>query len=655
MKHKQLSCFVFLWILSILSVPVWAGQDDPPPPDPQPKKQWRQLKPDRLIADNSSVYISTPDFVRAKNSFNRTAFRALLVEDEILQPILSTFSKMRDTYVKGDGTRSELEVRRANDDMALLQKIAPYLDGQVAVALEPGFDGKIPKFLLVASMPPGEVGEERQRMLEEILERHRYNQTTDPRFHDFDDKVGNYDIHRIENPDMQLNETWAFVENLFVYGRGKKIVENAINRYATQNGANTLALHGGYLNAYKEVGRDERGDALLYIQVDAGSILATFADKLSPALSIWAKAMTADNMRPQVAIGMQVGDGENAPIREKILIRTPKSQAKPPEQCRSVTARFTPSDTLFFSAGTASMKDEYKSLMEILGSAVRGAGKGEPALAQQMRAALQVQQDDDVAQKLDLFKGEMSTMVEYVPKANLKLENPLELLQCFSLVFAVEIDRENAVGEAAFRALMQSIENATGQVYLTTNFRVGNVDTQIHYQKGGMPREEKAGAAPLGLFTNLFAPGEVKTMPFFTSYARFDLDVEAGAQPRKFVLFSDSISALQKSLNQVQAPRTSLSEDKKFKTMVKSFRESMFQINYLDLNRVVDVYTTMLPMMSKLGIVTREQLGELPSPNLLNQHLFPMGWAKSVLGEPEGVLTEFSSPTGNLTMIGLVA
>jgi hypothetical protein len=659
MKPK-LFCFVFLWTVAVLGTFSFAG-DDPPPDQPAStedkppeKKAWRQLKPDRLIADNSLIYISTPDLIRTKNAFNRTAFRALLMEDEVLQPISATFNKFKDTFVKGDGTRSELEVRRRNDDVSLLQKIAPYLDGQIAVAIEPGMDGFMPRFLLVASMPPGEAGDERQRVLNEILDRHSYMQTTDPRFRDFDDKVGTYDIHRIENADLGLNETWAFVENLFVYGRGKKIVENAINRYSAQNGAGTLALHNGYLNSYKEVGRDERGDALVYIQVDATSILGNLANQLPPGFQKLLGGAGGDAMRPQLAIGMQVGEGENASIREKILIRTPKDAMKGVEPCRAVTARFAGGDTLFFSAGTANMKDECKQMLEALASAAKAQGR-ESALSAQLRAAFPgVQTDDEVATKLDLFKGEMSAMVSYVQKANLKFEAATDLLQCFSTVFAVELDRDNAVGEAAFRALMQNIENATAQNYLTTIYRVGTVDTQIHYQKGAMPKEEKSGQAPLGFFPNIFSATESKTLPFFTAYARYDLEGEGGAQPRKFVLFSDSVEALKKALNQAQAARTALADSTKFKGLVKSFRESMYQVNYVDLNRVIDVYTTVLPMMSKAGIFTREQMAELPSPNVLNQHLFPMGWARSLLNEPEGILTEFSSPTGNLTLIGLV-
>jgi len=142
MKPKRMLCFVFLYFLAPVC---FAGDADPKPDpkvDPAPavppapeKKAWRQLKPDRLIADNSLIYISTPDYIRSKNAFNRTAFRALLGEDEVMQPIAGTFSKIKDSYIRGDGTRSELEVRRANDDVALLQKLLPYMDGQVALAL----------------------------------------------------------------------------------------------------------------------------------------------------------------------------------------------------------------------------------------------------------------------------------------------------------------------------------------------------------------------------------------------------------------------------------------------------------------------------------------------------------------------------------------
>ena len=631
----------------------------PPPPAPtQPQKKvpWRQLKPDRLVSESPFVYISTPDFVRAKNAFSRTAFHALVTEDEVLTPITATLSKMKDTYVKGDGTRTELELRRRSDEVALAMKVFPYFDGQVALAADalPGAATGA-KFLLAASMPPGDAGDERQRVLEEIFERHRYNQTTDPRFRDFDDTVGPYNIHRIECPELNLIETWAFVENMFIYGQGKNVVEDAINRYQ-KNGAGTLSLHNGYLNAYKEVGHDEHGDALLYIQLDDRSILQRATDAFQDLKNfINGQELPPETQHPQVAIGIQVGDGDNAPIREKVLMRTKKDAFKDAQPCHAVTARFTPGDTLAYSGMTGTLNENFPAVIKFVKDLAKSANGGKDStIDQQLRAALNAPNDADMTSKLDLFKGEMAVMLSYVPRPNLKMEVPGEIFQAFTAVFAVELDKDNAVADQNFHALMQNIENATGQSYQTTTYTANGIGYQIRYQQGMMPREERKTNLPLGLFPNLASPDQ-KFLPFFATYVRVDLDVEAGAQPRKFVLFSDSLEALKKSIAQHGAPRTSLGEEKKFKTLVKTFRDTLFEINYVDLNRVIDVYTALLPVLGKNGAFSRETLAQLPSPTLLASHLYPMGWAKSVDADSDGVVVEFSSPTGNLTLIAMVA
>lgn len=647
-----------LWFVVLALCPclVRGGEDkkdDAPPPAQPQKKQWRQLKPDRLISDSTLVYISTPDLVRAKNAFNRTAFHALVTEDEVLTPVLATFAKMRDTYVKGDGTRTELELRRRSDEAALLAKIYPYFDGQVALAID-AFPTQTAgaKFAVVASMPSGDAGDERQRVLEEVFERHRYNQTTDPRFRDFDDTVGPYNIHRIECPELNLIETWAFVENLFIYGQGKNVVEDAINRYL-KNGGGTLSLHTGYINTYKEVGKDEHGDALVYLQLDNRSILQRALEQFPDIKKYVGQDAEGENSRPQIAIGIQVGDGENAPIREKVFMRAIKP--KTTEACRATTARFTPGDTLGYTAWTGTLNDSYPALIEGLKVLARhSAGGKETIFDQQLRNALNAQNDGDLKSKLELFKGEMSIMVSFVPRPNLKIETPGEIFQTFTSVFAIELDRENAVSDQAFRTLMQGVENATGQAYVSTTYNANNVGYIIRYQQGLMPREERKTNIPTGMFTNI-GMGDQKNMPFFAAYARIDIDAEAGAQPRKFVLFSDSIEALKKSIAQSGAPRSSLSEEKRFKALLKTFRDGINEVNYVDLNRMVDVYTMLLPVLGKSGALSRDVLAQLPSPTLLSQHFYPMGWAKSAVPDQDGIVTEFSSPTGNLTLLGMVA
>ncbi len=664
MQHtSRVLCSVALLVVCSSLCFVSAGEDKkddpaPPPATPQKKAPWRQLKPDRLVSESPFLYISTPDFLRAKNAFGRTAFHSLVTEDEVLTPITATLAKMRDTYVKGDGTRTELELRRRSDEVALALKVAPFLDGQVAMAVDALPAGNVAgKFLLAASMPPGDAGDERQRVLEEIFERHRYNQTTDPRFRDFDDTVGAYNIHRIECPELNLIETWAFVENMFIYGQGKNVVEDAINRYL-KNGAGTLSLHNGYLNTYKEVGHDEHGDALVYIQLDDRSILARATEAFTDLKAMLnGQDVAQESMHPQLAIGIQVGDGENAPIREKVLAHMSKAaMPKASDPCRAVTARFTPGDTLAYSGMTGALNDSFPTVLRFVKDLAKSANGGRDSIIdQQLRAALNAPNDNDLASKLDLFKGEMAVMISYVPRPNLKLESPSEVLQAFTAVFAVELDKDNAVADQNFKALMTNVEVATGQSYQTTTYTANNIGYTIHYQQGMMPREEKKSNSPLGLFPNLALPDQ-KSLPFFAAYARVDMDVEAGAQPRKFVLFSDSLEALKKSIAQHGAPRTSLGEEKKFKALMKSFRvDSLYEINYVDLNRVVDVYTALLPVLGKSGGFSRETLAQLPSPTLLASHLYPMGWAKSTLPDSDGVVVEFSSPTGNLTLIAMIA
>ena len=171
------------------------------------------------------------------------------------------------------------EMHRRSEEADLLAKVTPLLDGQAALAVDADLpalsgvvDGKLPRFLLIASMPPGESGAERQLQLEQILDRYRTAQITDVHYLDFDSVVGRLSaMHGMENKDQGTYEAWAFVENLFLYGQGKGMVEDAITRFAEQNSSGSLALNPGYQAAYSNAGRDERGESLLYAQLDGGA------------------------------------------------------------------------------------------------------------------------------------------------------------------------------------------------------------------------------------------------------------------------------------------------------------------------------------------------------------------------------------------------
>jgi len=641
-------------ILSLVMVAVALGGEEPKKEDSSPARQ--QLKPDRLISDNAFLYLSTPDFKRSRAAFERSAFRGLLREDEVAQPLALTYATLRDSYVRGDGTRSESETRRRSDEVDLLMRLSPLLEGAVALAIEGDAasinnltNGVLPRFLLVASLAPGEEGEKRHQEIEAILEKHRSSQGVDGKFKDTDDRIGNYDVVRIENSELKLYEGWAFVENLFVYGQGKRVVEDAIERF-TKNSTGSLARHAGYQSVYDQVGRDDKGDASVYLQIDTRPLVTQLAlsypwlkNVLDPKLG----ALEAN--RPHFGMGVFVADGENAAIREKMFLRMAK-EALPKKRtpCTNVTARFAQSDTIFYSGSQMNIVDVYTDLL----AALKADGDKDAALQEKLKQAFGVQNAADVQSKLDLFKGEVGMLLSYVPQPNLKMDTLTDYLDVLQPVYILELDADNAVADTTLKTLLTTIQAQTGHEYIQTTAGT----TSVFYQKGAAPREDKASALPNGLIANLLKvdPENVK-IPFFAAYARVDIDLEAGRQ-RRFLLLSDHLNALRKAAQQSQAQhsRTTLAEEKKFKDLAKLFRESRTSISYLELSRLLEVYTVELPKLSKSGLIGRDTLQDMPSPNALRDHLFPMAWASTVITDPEGLLIECSSPLGNLPMAGVI-
>ncbi|HYG77421.1 MAG TPA: hypothetical protein VEK08_20610 [Planctomycetota bacterium] len=628
------------------------------PKKEEPAKPVRQqLKADRLVSDNAFLYFSTPDFKKARAAFERSAFRSLLREEEVAKPLLDTYATLRDAYVRGDGTRTESEVRRRGDEVDLLMRLAPLLDGQVAVALEGDASmisslahGTLPKFLLIASLPLGEEGDKRQQLIEAVMEKHRSAQGVDGRFKDTDDRVGNYDVVRIENSELKLFEGWAFVENLFIYGSGKRMVEDAIERF-NKNSAGALARHEGYQSIYDQVGRDDNKDAAVYLQIDVRPLLSSFSSAypaLKAVLDPKLGAMEAN--RPHFGMGVFVGEGDNAAIREKMFVRMAKdAMPKKYGPCANVTARFAQSDTVFYSGMQTSLVDIYNDVLASLKA--QGGENRDVALQEKLKQAFAVQNAAEIQAKLELFKGEAGVLLSYVPKPDLKMDHILDYFDVLQPVFIFELDPDNAVADTTLKTLLKSIETATGHEYIQTTAGT----TPVFYQRGAAPREEKAANMPNGLAENLFAESEGAKVPFFAAYARVDVDLEAGRQ-RKFLLVSDHLNALRKAVQQSQAQhsRTTLAEEKKFKDLAKLFRESRSSISYLELSKLLEVYAVEMPKLSKSGIIGRDTLQDLPSPNALRDHLFPMAWASSVINDPGGVLIECSSPLGNLPLVGVM-
>ncbi|MCY3020165.1 MAG: hypothetical protein NTW87_14200 [Planctomycetota bacterium] len=651
-------------LVAVLGLVTRAAEEpkaEEPKAEESPKAARQQIKPERLVSDAAFLYIATPDLRKARAAFDHTAFRALLAEPDVSTPLIGALGKMRDAYVKGDGTRSETELRRRNNEVDLLARIAPLLQGSVALAVEGDLtsllqSGMLPRFLLLAGAPVGDDSEKWQHELESILEKHRGGQGMDLRFKDYEERIGGYDVVRLENADLGVTEAWAFVENLFVYGQGKRIVEDAVERYAVKNGAGTLALFNGYQDVYKEVGRGERGDALVYVQADARPLLAHVTSAYPALRDILDPQKTAlEAKRPHLALGMHLGEGDNAPIREKILVRLEKNLLmRGTGPCDGVTARFAPNDAPFFTAQQGSLADTYKNVSDMVArwrTETIESTKVTP-FVERLKVALGVQQDADLPAKLALFKGELGLFASYMPQPNLKMDSLADYVEVFQPVLTLELDRDNALAENEVRTLLASIEKNTGHEYVMTT---SGGTQQIFYQKGAAPQETSTGGPP-GLFRNLDPLPANNKLPFFTAYARVDLDLEGGKQGR-FLLLSDSLNAVKTATRQAQAKfsRASLAEERKFRDFCKSFREARTSVSYLDLPRLMGIYADELTRLTKANVISSEVVNQLPSANTIREHVFPMAWAASPLGDSETMVVECSSPMGNLPMVGIVS
>jgi hypothetical protein len=655
-KLRHTLCVSLVFVLSAMSMRTHAEE-----PKPEPKASWQQLKPERLVSDGTFIYLATPDFKKARTAFERTAFRALLREEEISIPLLTTYASLRDAYVKGDGTRNESDTRRRGEEVDLLMKLAPLFDGQLALAIDGGADtanmvkGTLPRFVFMASLPSGDEGEKRYREISSIMERHRSSQTTDPRFKDSDERLGNYDVVRIENTELALHESWAFCENLFIYGQGKKIVEDAIDRYL-KNSAGTLALHSGYQTAYDQVGRGEGGDALVYVQADMRPLLKQIGES-SPIVKLLLdpKPGSLEANRPHFALGMHVSAGDKASIREKIFVRKTKDELpKNTTPCTSVSARFAQSDSLFYKVEQNNLAESYKNYLSYLkmSTAASAGPEGKDPGFDRLKTSLGATTDAELASKLELFKGEMAMLVAFVPQPNLKMDSMLDYLEVFQPVFVAELDSDNAIAEQTAKTLLSTnVSRATGHEYIQTL----TANVPMWHQKGAGPREEKAGTLPNGFFANLNTTADAAIAPFFSAYSILTLDVDGGRQ-RRFLLMSDSLNAIKKAIRQVQPEnaKSSLAEDSKLKDVTKGFRESRNSLSYLELKKLVDVYSSELPRLAKTTSISSDLIEQLPSAGVLREHVFPMAWASSVVNDPEGMLIESNSPMGNLPMIGLV-
>jgi hypothetical protein len=204
------------------------------------------------------------------------------------------------------------------------------------------------------------------------------------------------------------------------------------------------------------------------------------------------------------------------------------------------------------------------------------------------------------------------------------------------------------VADATARQMLSAMESATKHQYVFT--KVDKV--QVNYQQGAAPREEKTGGNELGFFANLMNV-KANTAPFFTAWARVDMDVDG--KPRKFIIASDSLNAVKKAAQQAQAQfsRVSLAEDAQFKAFQTQFRETRQSLGFFVLKKLVVMVSIEMPRLSRVAGMSRDSVEQMPNLVVVKEFMSPMGWATSYVNDPEGAVVESSSPTGNLPLVAV--
>jgi hypothetical protein len=653
--------FCALGAVAVLVAYCAAGEvPNPDSASEPPKKLVRQLRTEIVAPETALIYASTPDLKRARNAFERTAFRAILGEEDVWTPIASSIAKLRDVYVKGDGTRSEAQMKLRGEEVDLVLKTASMLEGGASLSIESDAegvqkiaDGVLPRFLFVAALPPGDNGGDLQQKFEDMLDAFRARLTIDAKYRDFDTTQGEFSLHGLENADLNVYYSWTFVENLFIFGSGKGMTDAAVERYGVKKGAGSLSQNADYLNAYKIVGRDEKGDALVYIQYDPRMLVGK-NNETTTTLNPFAKYQSRSNVT-KVSIGMTVGEGTtNAPIREKVFSMQPLQPdlaTKTGEGCHNYSSRFVANDGLFYTAGLGFLPDVVEREKATLGAFFEG---GAPVFEQRLAALVANKDVNEMKKKLELFKGEFSAFVEYVPRA-MKTNTFNDIVANFQIVICLEIDRENVNYDVALKELMSKVEAATGIPYLTTNTSTNTMaGAVIKYQQGSSGGSGEDMTFKGGLRNNLKTV-DAKTTPFFACWTKMDVETEPGPVQRHFLLLSDDLPTLRKAISQRNSPRTSLAEDPKFQALMASFRQTRSSTMYLDFLKLTNVYTSLIPIMAKSDILDQDTRNQIPNMSVLRPHLYSAGEAESTLPQAGGILREYSSPTGNLPLGALIA
>jgi len=596
-------------------------------PKDVPQKRITKIPIDQVISEKASFYFYCGDIKKTIKAYQRTALAGLLAEGEMSHRLEESVRRLREAYLKGDGALTELAVTRRSNELDLLERLWDFVDDQAAFAILPSED-KTHRFVVVLSLPLSQEDPKKlpilktQPALMDLMERHQARHIVNPRFNFESKRVGEYEVESLTCPELDLQESWAFVENLFIYGQGKGVVEDAIKACVTK-GPGTMIGNDGYNAAYSVAGTN----MLVYMQADPRELLKNSIASLAPLKKLTGLIDFDPTVMSNISIGMNVGEGENAPIIEKFLLKYANPALAPHGTAtKAASVAFAAKDVLYYRVEQGSLGEWYKHMIEQVVLA-KGPDLGEkqaptPALdfCDRVARTLNCASREELFKKLDIFKGEIALTFSMVPQERSPVDQ-------YPYVWAFEFPHENrAQADDILNSLTKSLGFKDSQF---NNVKISSTSQDLEK----LPGKGKADS------------------PVFAAFCIVELQ---GDTPRSFLLASDSVKALKKALLTARpSDKFRLDSRQDYKQMLSVFNESRHSLTYLDLPHAIqELFQTLLPSMIRSDEKVAKSLVGLPTDTTITRHLSsPMAWASTT--KPEGELVEINSPCGNLPLLAI--
>lgn len=614
---------------------------EPPPPEVEPVAgpTWKRLKPEQVISDKTILYLATSNYQKAKAAYDKSHLSGLVNEESVAELLSESWGLLKENYINGDGTRADFEKRRRAFELDLIEKAFQQFQGTAAVAIESptedaaaaGGNTKLinHRFLVVFDLPVNIDGPRKKAQIEQLMDLYRTKLTRDRlRYEHKPKSVGPYVVQDIYCQPLNLHEGWAFVENLFIYGQGEGIVENAVRAFH-ESRRDTLARAENFLTSQRQIGASQHAEA--YVNMPAALIA-----KLHPRLQDGIKRIQ-EHLRVEgdlkLAVGLQFGEGKDAGlVREKIVLPSTLGNNAPPAPVRSLTAYLVPRDALAYWSRSYDLvellKQAHANHDDPLNKSFGDANQKQ-TIVDRLMELLNVDSPEKVYDELKAFKGECAVWLGYRRGVSYDGSN---FQSVHPMVIALEFNRDLA----RLGAVLSKIRENSQIPYRDVLFNNGTV----WYQEGAEVGEVKpdgvlypflGGLGQAGKVVNVSIDGPARK-PWFVAYAE-DVDViprKAGEQSRKFLVLSDNLKALQKALRQTQALEQSLAEQPGFKSMMEAFGEDRDGFLYLDEKLLsMAYYRTFEPWFVRTMQLQDDDKKKIPREKVLISHAGNVGFSRT--------------------------